>query len=302
MNGTRIVLSLLLVAFPALTLPLVRKTGNPKRWAIVVTASLGAGFVLVEASLIHAALPAVFSLLGMDELAAACRSLGGHLFGATPAFAAVAAVVAASSGIRAVLGWVKTVRIHSSLRLGATQATRTAIGDHEAVLVPFSNRLAMALPGPSPQILISDTLVAQLHVSELKAVVRHEAAHLRHHHLRFLLLNAVVGSGLWFLPWIRRATRTQMLALERWADEEASSGSSEEREQVRSALRKLSELAPSALAGDRIAALETTAGEGAAVLSWSAAAWTVVPLALALALTLVQHLLQVIEVASAASG
>lgn len=59
---------------------------------------------------------------------------------------------------------------------------------------------------------------------------------------------------------------------------------------------------PSGLAGDRITALETTDSEEAAVLSWSAAAWTVVPLALALALTLMQHLLQVIEVASTAGG
>lgn len=302
MNGTRIVLSLLLVAFPALALPVVRRTRNPKSWAVVLTASLGAGFVLVEASLIHSALPAIFSLLAMDELAAACRALGGHLFGATPAFAAVAAVVATSSGVRAALGGMRTVRIHSSLRLGMTQATRTAIGGHEAALVPLPNRLAMALPGPSPQILISDTLVTQLPRAELNAVVRHEAAHLRNHHLRFLLLNTVVGSGLWFLPWIGRATKTLMLALERWADEEASSGSSAEREQVRSALRKLSDLAPSALAGDRISALETTGGEEAAVLSWSAAAWTVVPLALALSWTLARHLLQVIEVASAATG
>lgn len=304
MNGARLVMSLLLVGFPALVLPVVRRAAKPKWWAIVLTASLGAGFVLVEASLIHAALPAAFSLLSMDELAAACRALGGHLFGATPAFAGLAAIVATSSGVKAALGGVQTMRMHASLRHGAAHASRTAIGGHVTALVPLTNHWAMALPGPSPQILVSDTLVATLQVPELDAVVRHEAAHLRHHHLRFLLLGTVVGSGLWFLPWTRRATRALNLALERWADEEATSGSTEGREHVRSALRKLSQLTPSALAGDRISALETVAGdgEGATTSSWPAAASVVVPLALALALTLVHHLLQVIEVASAAHG
>lgn len=300
MNGARLVVSLLLVAVPALALPVVRKTGKPKQWAIVLTAALGTGFVLVEASLIHAALPAVFTLAGWTELAAACRALGGHLFGANPAFAIVALAAAASGLWLAVLSGLRTIRTNASLRQGVAHASRTAIGGHNATLVPLFNRWAMALPGPSPQILISDTLVAKLQAAELKAVVRHEAAHLRHHHLRFVLLGAVVGAGLWFLPWSRRATRVQMLALERWADEEASSGSTEEREQVRSALRKLSQLAPSALAGDRITALDTTDPDhhGRADSNWWAAAWVVMPLALGLAVTLAYHLVQVVEVAS----
>lgn len=303
MNGTRLFLSLLLVAFPALVFPVVRRTGRPKWWTIFLAASLGAGFVLVEASLIHAALPAVFALVGLDELAAACRALGGHLFGATPAFAAFALVVALLSGVKASRGALETLRMHSSLRHGAARAKRTAIGGQETVLMPLASQWAFALPGPSPQIIISDTLVSTLETPELTALVRHEAAHLRHHHFRFLLLSRMVSSGLWFLPWIRRATRSLMLALERWADEEASTDSSEAREQVRSALRKLSRLAPSALAGDRITALEMGADRGdRAVLRWSAAVSSVVPLVLALALTLVHHLLQVIEVATQSIG
>lgn len=303
MNAFRLVMSLLLVALPAAALPLVRKTRKPKWWAIVLTASLGAGFVLIEASLVHASLPAIFALMGMEELAAACRALGGHLFGATPLFAAIALVVAISSAIKAVLGGLDTLRIHASLRRGAARADRTAIGGHETALMPMSSRWALALPGRSPQILISDNLAATLQAPELSAVVRHEAAHLRHHHIRFLLLGTVVGSGLWFLPWIRRATRALTLTLERWADDEASAGSSERRDQVRSALRKLAQLAPSALASDRITALENdTDRQGVAVLSWSAAASAVIPLALLLALTLIHHLMQVIEAASLAGG
>lgn len=299
MNAFRLVMSLLLVALPAAAFPLIRKTRKPKWWAIVLTASLGAGFVLIEASLVHASLPAIFALIGLEELAAACRALGGHLFGATPLFAAIALVVAISSAIKAALGGLDTLRMHASLRRGAARADRTAIGGHETALMPMSSRWALALPGRSPQILISDNLAATLQAPELSAVVRHEAAHLRHHHIRFLLLGTVVGSGLWFLPWIRRATTALTLALERWADDEASAGSSERRDQVRSALRKLAQLTPSALASDRITALENDADrQGVAVLSWSAAASAVIPLALALALTLIHHLRQVIEVAS----
>lgn len=303
MNATRLVTSLLLVALPAVVFPVVRRTGKPKWWAVFLATSLGAGFVLVEASLIHAALPAVFALLGLDQLAAACRVLGGHLFGATPAFAVIALVMAVLSGVKALSAARGTLQMHSSLRHGAAGANRTTIGGYETVLMPLRSQWAFALPGPSPQILISDTLASTLEAPELSALVRHEAAHLRHHHLRFLLLGRMVGSGLWFLPWARPATRSLMLALERWADDDASSASYEGREHVQSALRKLAQLAPSALAGDRIAALTGRADQRApAVLSWSVGMSAVVPVAIALAFTLVHHLLQVFEVASAAGG
>lgn len=302
MNGARLLLSLMLVASAAAVLPAVRSTRRPRAWALVLAVSLGAGFVLLEASLIHASLPFAFDMLGLDRLAAACRALGGHLFGGAAPFGAFAGVFALVIGLQAMRGVSATVRAHSALRHGASGMPSTAIAGYETAFLPLSHRWAVAIPGGSPQVLLSPSLVGALRHRELDAIVRHEMAHLHHRHVRFLLLGTAVRSGLWFLPWIERATTALRLALERWADETAASSSSEDRASVRSALHKLASIAPSALASYRINALETPPMEavGRREWGWSTAASGTVPLALALAVTLVLHILQVVAVAAGA--
>lgn len=298
MNGARLLLSLALVALPAAALPAVRRTRRPREWAFILTASLGAGFVLVEASLIHAALPLGFSLLGLDRLAEVCRAMGGHLFGAAPPFSAFAGLLAIVIGVQAIRGALLTVRANSELRQDAERESSTPIAGYRSVVLPSGDRWAVAIPGGNPQVVLSSTLVGTLERKELDAVMRHEMAHLEHHHVRFLLLGAAVNSGLWFLPWRRRANTSLRLALERWADE-ASARSEEARANVRSAVNKLASLAPSALASYRIKALERSEQDQAAgrEWAWSTAASATVPLVLALTVTLVLHLSQLIEIA-----
>lgn len=299
MNGVRLVLSLLLVALPAMALPAVRRTRRPQAWAVVLALSLGAGFVLFEAALIHAGLPLGFTLLGLHELAAACRAMGGHLFGDPAPFSAVSGFLAAVIGTQGVRGATMTIRANSKLRRSAARGHPTPVAGQLAVFLPLRNRWAVAIPGGGPHIVLSSALVDTLERRELDAVVHHEMAHLEHHHVRFLLLGAAVTSGLWFLPWTRRAREALHLALERWADETASARSREARAHVRSALNKLASLAPSRLAGDRVRALEANA-----IVSpewgWPTVASATVPLAVALAVTLVIHLSQVIALAGGA--
>ncbi|MGD2100933.1 MAG: M48 family metalloprotease [Acidimicrobiia bacterium] len=298
MNGARLILSLLLVALPAAALPAVRRTRRPRAWALVLAASLGAGFVLFEASLIHASLPLGFTLLGLERLAAACRSLGGHLFGDPTAFGAFAGLLAIVIGGQAIRGVVGTLRANSTLRREAAARVATPVGGHSAVFLPMRTRWAVALPGDTPQVVLSSDLAGKLERHELKAVVRHEVAHLEHHHVRFLLLGAAVNSGMWFLPWRARANNALRLALERWADELASARSGEARADVSSAVRKLASLAPSALAAYRIRALEGPRdNKPGREWAWPTAASATVPLAIGLAVTLVLHLSQVISVA-----
>ena len=300
MNGIRLALSLLLVVLPAAALPAVQKTRRPRAWAIVMAISLGAGFVLLEASLIHAALPLVFGLMGLHDLADACRRLGGHLFGGSPLFSALAGVTSLLIIQSAARGVIRSVRMNSALRRGAVGGVEAAVAGHKAVLMPLSRAWAVALPGGLPQVLLSTSLVGTLEHRELDAVVRHEMAHLRHHHVRFLLLGTAVSSGLRFLPWSGRAMTSLRLALEEWADE-ASAPTFEDRANVRSALRKLASMTPSALAGYRLNALEErdyvqrTGHEW----GWPTAASATIPLVLGLTFTLVTHLVQVIEMAGA---
>ena len=90
------------------------------------------------------------------------------------------------------------------------------------------------------------------------------------------------------------------LALEEWADE-AAAPTSEDRANVRSAIRKLASMTPSALAGYRLNALEERdhrRGRGHE-WGWPTAASATIPLMLGLTFTLVTHLIQVIEMAGA---
>jgi hypothetical protein len=298
-NAARLGLSLLLVALPAAALPAVRRTKRPRAWTSVLAVSLGAGFVLVEISLIHAALPLVFTLLGLDHLAEACRALGGHLFGDPTPFGVFAGLLAMLIGVNAYRGVTRSIRANSQLRLGASHGEVTAVGGQRAVFVPMGQRWAIAVPGGTPPVLLSTSLAGKLEQKELLAVVSHEMAHLEHHHLRFLLLGMAVSEGLSFLPWSRRSMTSLRLALERWADESASARSSEARAHVKSALRKLASMAPSALAGYRLTALEEDGLQttGKHEWGWPTAASATVPLVLGLTVTLVLHLVKVTQMA-----
>lgn len=304
MNGTRLLLSVALVTFPAVAFPAVRKTSRPRAWTIAIAGSLGGGLALIEASLIHASLPLVFSSFGLDRLAQACRALGGHVLGAVSpvgVLAGLAAVVIAVAGFTRAAA---TLRAQAAIRSGVVLGDVTAFGEHEAILLPMAERLAVAVPGATPRVVLSSRLVQLLKRPELDAVLRHEMAHIRHHHLRFLLLAQAVGSGLRFLPWARRSTQALRLALERWADEDAAAMSAEERAHVRSALDKVAGLGPSAFAADRLRALGPPEVGRVRVQAWAwaTAATATLPIAMGLSITLVTHLNRVAHLASNIGG
>jgi hypothetical protein len=298
-NAARLVLSLFLVALPAAALPAVRRTGRPRAWTLTLATMMGAGFVLAEVSLIHAALPLTFTLLGLEQMAEACRALGGHLFGDPAPFGAFAGLLAVFIGVNAYRGVFRSIRANSELRWGASHGVATAVGGQSAAFMPLGRRWAIAVPGGTPPVLLSTSLAEKLEHHELSAVVSHEMAHLRHHHLRFLLLGTAVNEGLRFLPWSRRSMTSLRLGLERWADESASARSSETRAHVKSALRKLALVTPSALAGYRLTALEEDGRQnnGRHEWGWPTAVSATVPLVLGLTVTLVLHLVQVIQMA-----
>lgn len=264
---------------------------------MVLAVSLGAGFVLVEASLIHSSLPLAFEIVGLDRLASACRALGGHLFGGAPIFSALAGGLALAIGVNALRGVVHSLRANSELQKGAAGGVVATIGEQTAVFLPLRRSLAVAVPGGSPRVLLSTALAGTLESSELDAVVRHEIAHLQYHHVRFLLLGKAVSQGLPFLPWSGRAFTSLRLALERWADESAAARSIEDRAHVRSALRKLASIAPSLLASDRLAALAEDRAHAAIQHEWSWTTAVSAAIPLVLGLTLVFHLVQVVGVA-----
>lgn len=92
-------------------------------------------------------------------------------------------------------------------------------GPSDVVFVDDETPHAYAIGGRRPRIVVSSGLMRTLRAGERRAVLAHEAAHLRrrhHAHLRVLRLAAAVH------PLLRAAVGSGVLAVERWADEDAA--------------------------------------------------------------------------------
>jgi Zn-dependent protease with chaperone function len=131
------------------------------------------------------------------------------------------------------------------------------VGDHELVVLPSGEVVACSVEGPPPQIVISRALVDALSEQEFDAVVRHESAHLRHHHERLLRVGAAFEGCLGFLPWAESSASALRSVLERWADEQAAGGTQEQRAALQGALLRVAgvQLRPSVAGISRADAL-----------------------------------------------
>jgi Zn-dependent protease with chaperone function len=76
-----------------------------------------------------------------------------------------------------------------------------------------------ALPGIHGRIVASRSLLAALSAAERRAVLAHEAAHLRHHHHRYRTATELAVA---VNPLLRTVADAVRFATERWADEEAA--------------------------------------------------------------------------------
>lgn len=240
-------LVLLAVGLALLALPgLLRSAGArlaPAEWCRSVAACLRVGRVAIHAGLGLAAAPVALDAAGVHHLAHACHRT-------------------AMDGVPApaVAGWVAVVLVAASthVSLAARRRDRAALarlraepwlGSHrhddgiDVVTLPCADRLAYAVPGRPHQIVVSAGLLEALDDEERRAVLRHERAHLRHRHHSLLRLAGDLDARFGWLPPARGSIGVLRLAVERWADEEAGSGSRDARPAVRRALLKTTALA-----------------------------------------------------------
>ena len=258
-----------LLGLPACARPLGRRL-PPAEWARVSAGLLAAGAIVVEASLAIQAAPTMLRAAGLEDIAEMCEHVapGGAPVGMA---AAVAAVVIALLAGRAAVG---VRRQHRTAGLARDIGWHGTLGGHRLVVLPSKELVAFSTAGRPGQVVMSRGLITALSDDELAAVVRHEVAHVRHRHQRYLLLARIVERSLGLLPMVRRGVTALRCAVERWADEAAAGPRSSDRASVHAALLRVAELAampdiaafttPETVA-ERLEALRSTPTRGLAV-------------------------------------
>lgn len=212
---------LALLLLPGALRPVGRRL-PPVPWTALVAAALTGGLLAFELALVLVAAPDVLRAAGLVRFAELCSQML-HLIDPAPQplswLGAGLAVAVPASVLRAVLVARRNQR---------RAAVEPWLGDHadhggyEVVVLPTPQPLAFSVAGPWPQVVLSSGLAASLPRSHLEAVVRHEAAHVRHRHHRYLLLARGLEAALGPIPGIRASVGVLRTGLERWADEEAA--------------------------------------------------------------------------------
>jgi hypothetical protein len=227
-----------LLVLPAATQRFGRRLA-PGEWTWLAALALAAGAGLLELALVLRSVPAVLNAAGVDAVADACTRAFRPLLSGGPlvswAAAAAAVLLAVTGTVAAVRGRRLRRRLAADLWLG----DHVCIAGHDVVVLPVDRPLAASFEGPEPVIVASRGLIDRLPTEEVDVVVLHEAAHLAHRHQRLLTLTDVVAPILGRMPVIWRSLAAVRLAVERWADEEASAGSPERRAALRRSLLRL---------------------------------------------------------------
>ncbi len=110
--------------------------------------------------------------------------------------------------------------------------------EHEPVL-PTRQHIAVAVPGNPDQVVISRGLLASLSTAEVRVVIRHELAHVRQHHSRYLLIEAALRPIFRHVPPLRASLAALRLSIESSADS-AAWRTATDRERARQAILRLS--------------------------------------------------------------
>jgi Peptidase family M48 len=229
-----------LLVTPACARPLGRRL-PPAEWAKACAYLLAVGAVIIEASLAIEAGPTLLRAVGLDGVAALCE----HALG-TVAPGGIAGAIA-GGGIAILIALLASRSI-----LGARQVQRTAraelascrhgrLGGHDLVVLPSEKLIAFSTGGQPGQVVLSRGLITALSDDELAAVLRHEIAHVRHRHQRYLLIARAVERSLGLLPLVRRSVAALRCAVERWADEEAAGPGGTRRASVHAALLRVAD-------------------------------------------------------------
>lgn len=238
---------LALLALPRAAEGLGRRL-RPSEWARLCAVALTGGISLVELALLLRAAPTLLHAAGVGAVAAACGRLLGPLMVGGPIVGWASAVAAAAVPAVGLVVWHRGRQARSRVAADLWLAEDRIVGGHRVEVLPIDRPFAMSFecPGRGGVIVATEGLFGLLDAEEAAAVVRHEAAHLRHRHQRLLTLATAIRQILGWIRPIRRSAAALHLAVERWADEDAAQPSPRARRALRDSLLRLVGCPPAA--------------------------------------------------------
>lgn len=239
----------------------------PREWAWLCAIALGGGLALLEAVLVLRAAPTLLRAGGVVWLAAACERVLRPLLSGGPVVGWAAGVAAVVLPGAMVVAWWRARRLRARVLADLWLGERRAIAGHSVVVLPVERPLALSVEHRgTAAIVVSDGLLRLLDGPQADAVVRHEAAHVRHGHQRLLSLAGLADGVLGAIPAAAHSAAALRLGVERWADEDAARSAAGARLAVRDSLLALAgvSLVPgvagftdAATVAARVAALES---------------------------------------------
>jgi Zn-dependent protease with chaperone function len=104
--------------------------------------------------------------------------------------------------------------------VAASRACRRLDAGHQKLVITRDDRpTAYSLPARTGTVVVSTGMLRLLSADERRALLAHEDAHLRHHHVAYVLLADLAAAAN---PLLRPLARHVRLAVELWADESAA--------------------------------------------------------------------------------
>jgi Zn-dependent protease with chaperone function len=184
------------------------------------TRALAGSAVLVAAATSFVLGVLAFTLLGkLPQVATLGRWSVTSLSAVDPVPQLVAGAACAAVLILGVRGTAAGVSRYRAF--AAVRALCLSLGGEPGQLVVLDDDAddVYALPGGRGRIVASRSLLAALPADERRALLAHEAAHLRHHHHRYRAATELAAA---VNPLLRASVTAVRFATERWADEDAA--------------------------------------------------------------------------------